>query len=893
MSSPLPPYSPKTLETPIYQRWLGANCFAPASDTAKRVERAGESFCIVIPPPNVTGVLHLGHAWDSTLQDILTRWMRMEGRNTLWLPGTDHAGIATQWMVERQLQEEGNSKEEIGREAFMERAWDFKNASHGSIRKQLECLGVSCDWSRERFTLDETLSKAVRRVFVQLYHEKLIYRGLRMVNWSPALRSAVSDLEVLHKEVKGHLWSFMYPFADGGKIAGQKGIVIATTRPETMLADGAVAVHPDDERYRAMVGKYVTIPLANRDIPIITDGYVKPEFGSGAVKISPAHDFNDFEVGQRAKLPFITVMDETGTMAGKGVPTPYQGLDRQAARKQMLYDLKAKGLLVKTETLTHSVGHCSRSGVTVEPRISEQWFVSVDGMAKTALQAVHSRQIELLPQFQEKIFAEWMENIHDWCISRQLWWGHQIPAWHCAKCQQYSVVENAPSVCEHCQSSQITQATDVLDTWFSSALWPFSTMGWPENTQDLQSFYPTSVLVTGYDILFFWVARMAMMGLKCIPEHPPFHQVLLHGLLRDEKGVKMSKTKGNGLDPVEVVEEYGADALRMALAVGTVLGQDLSLGMNAVEAMRNFANKLWNAARFVLGYRGHMEQPKALEHMVLSDYDTWLLTRLNLACAAVRQNLEQRRFNEAAKAVYAFVWDEFCDWGLEAAKPILNGQDSLAAQASYATLHHCLQNTLRLLHPFMPYVTEALWGHLMPKDGFVMLQSYPKGVTAKDLSTSQRETAQNIAHANRFVSALRTLRSENHVAPKARVEVLVLSESPTLLKTLDQQQTIVCAMAGASTILPVTVAPTQKSWIKQIGRGFSVYIKLPQASLQAQKARIQKDAAKLDQKITPLQMKLNNPEFVEKAPAAVVEKTRQKLAELQAQHAQLHAALHP
>jgi valyl-tRNA synthetase len=884
-------YDPSAIELKWYSYWLDNKLFAPPMGSGQ------EPFCIVIPPPNVTGSLHMGHAWDNTVQDVLIRWARMEGRNALWIPGTDHAGIATQWMVERMLRQEGTSKERIGREAFLRRTWEFKEESHGTIVGQLRRLGVSTDWSRERFTLDDGLSRAVRRVFVTLHRQGLIYRAYRMVNWSPGLLSAISDLEVEHREVEGHLWHFRYPLADG---SGH--VTVATTRPETMLGDTAVAVHPDDARYRALVGKSVRLPLAEREIPIIADAYVDPAFGSGAVKITPGHDPNDFEIGKRHDLPVLTVMAEDASMNDE-VPAPYRGLDRFAARKRVVADLEAAGLLAKVEKHKHALGYCQRSGQVVEPRVSTQWFVNIRPLAEKAIAAVEDGRIRMVPDYQKKIFFEWMHNIEDWCISRQLWWGHRIPVWYCDACGEVIVSEEDVSACPKCGAAAPRRDEDVLDTWFSSGLWPFSTMGWPDETEDLRTFYPTAVLVTGYDILFFWVARMIMLGLWFM-DAEPFHEVLLHGLLRDEHGEKMSKTKGNGLDPLEMIDKYGADALRFTLAAGTVPGRDMSLPEAGIEGNRNFINKVWNATRFVLGHTERLGAPAALADVRPGRFDRWIVARLYEVAAETRGYLEQRRLNEACRALYGFVWHEFCDWYVELTKPALAGEQGPAAQAAaLATLHHVLGEALKLLHPLMPFVTEELWQALPGRTGAagdsIMVQTYPRpealaqlqgagGAWGEDLDGAVREARQIID----VIQTVRTVRGESNVKPKQKIDVTIVSEDGTLPAVIERERPMVVTLAGIGQMDFATRFAEREGYGHGVGQGFEVYLSLAGLiDVDAERTRIGKELEKTEARIRQLAGKLDNPAFVDKAPPAVVEKSRAELAALESQLAKLNESL--
>jgi valyl-tRNA synthetase len=870
-------YTPSEIEGRWYPHWVRENLFAPDP----KAPRA--PFCIVIPPPNVTGSLHMGHAWDNTLQDILIRWKRMQGHQTLWIPGTDHAGIATQWMVEKALRQEGTSKEALGREAFLARVWKFKESAHDTIVGQLRRLGISCDWGRERFTLDAGLSCAVRRVFVSLYREGLIYRDLRIVNWSPGILSAISDLEVDHKTIAGKLWHFRYPLRDGGG-----HIVVATTRPETMLGDTAVAVHPEDERYRGLVGRTVVLPLVGRELPIVADGMVDPAFGSGAVKITPGHDPNDFLLGKRHNLPVLTILHDDARLNDE-VPPPYRGLDRFVARKRVVADLEALGLVEKVEEHQMAVGVCSRSGAIVEPRVSRQWFVRIQPLADEALRAVRERSIALLPEFQEKIYFEWMNNIQDWCISRQLWWGHRIPVWYCA-CGEVIVSEEDVARCPKCGSERLEMDQDVLDTWFSSGLWPFSTMGWPEPTEDLKTFYPTSVLVTGYDILFFWVARMVMLGLKFMGQ-VPFHQVLLHGLLRDQHGEKMSKTKGNGIDPLEMIDKYGADALRFTLAAGTVLGQDLVLQESSIEGHRNFINKIWNAVKFALGHAerlGPAGRPPA-EH--LGRFDRWILGRARQVAGEVHGYLEQRRFNEACRVLYAFVWHELCDWYLEISKPMLFGERGAPAQAAaHATLHAVLGDALKLLHPFMPFVTEELWQALGRGPDSIMVQPYP----AADGAPPEEPALGQAQRVIELIETARTVRGENGIKPRQKIALVVSSPDAALRALLDDEESRVAiqTLVATESLAVVAAHGKQQGEAHGVGNGFEVFIPLADLiDVGAERQRIGKEADRTRALIERLAGKLANPAFTEKAPAEVVDKNRAELAALREQLGQLSDSL--
>ena len=871
-------YIPSDIESKWYERWMAQNLFAPSMDTG------AQPFCIVIPPPNVTGSLHMGHAWDNAIQDILIRWKRMQGKNTLWIPGMDHAGIALQWMVEQNLRDRGQTKEDIGREKFLEEAWAFKEASHGTIANQLQRMGVSCDWSRERFTLDEGLSRAVRRVFVRLYQEGLVYRDDRMVNWCPRCLTAISDLEVNYKEHDSFMYHFRYPMLDGDGY-----VAIATTRPETMLGDGAVAVHPDDERYKDKVGKIVLLPLVDRELPIIADFHPDPEVGSGAVKITAAHDPDDFEVAKRHNVPLIFIMEEDGRMSDH-LPERYRNQDRFEARKRVIEDLEKLGLLDKTERHVHAVGHCSRCDTVIEPRVSLQWFVNMKEMARASVIAVQEKRIELLPEFQEKIFYEWMNNIRDWCVSRQLWWGHRIPAWYCRACNEIVVSEEEVTACTACGAEELEAETDVLDTWFSSGLWPFSTMGWPEDTEELGIFYPTSVLVTGYDILFFWVARMAMLGIKFM-EEIPFHQVLLHGLLRDANGEKMSKTKGNGLDPLEMIDVYGADALRFTLTSGTVLGRDMVLQESTIEGHRNFINKIWNATRFTLGHMEKLGMPAEPDRDSLSMFDKWLLHRLQSVAGLTTRMLDQRRFNEAANTLYQFVWHELCDWYVEIVKPVLYGDEGAAKQnAALFTLHHSLCAALKLLHPIMPFVTEELWARLEPEGGSIMVQPYPE----EDEGWKFPEQAALAGQVIDFVQTVRTVRGENGVKPRDKVDVIAVFEEAhkVFADNIAAEREVIDSLAGIAELTLADAFEKGEGYGHGVGDGYEVFLSLAGLIDVAQeRTRIGRELERTQGKIGKLTAKLENSNFLEKAPAAVVEKNRAELATLQTQLAKLNEGL--
>ncbi|MBQ9402688.1 MAG: valine--tRNA ligase, partial [Clostridia bacterium] len=746
-------FSPQEIEAGLYQAWEDAGAFVAHREEGKK------PFTIVMPPPNITGQLHMGHAMDCILQDAPVRYHRMKGDPTLWLPGTDHAAIATEVKIVEAMRKEGLSKKQLGREAFLERAWNWKKEYGGRIVHQQRKMGVSCDWSRERFTMDEGCSKAVREVFVRLYEKGLIYRGQRMINWCPACRSALSDAEVEYKEQASHLWHIRYPGADGSE-----GVVVATTRPETMLGDTGVAVNPADERYTDLVGKKVILPIMNKEIPVVADDYVEMEFGTGAVKMTPAHDPNDFEVAQRHDLEIITVTNDDGTMnenAGK-----YAGMGPLECRKAVVEELERLGLLVKIEDYSHNVGFCYRHGDTpVEPRLSEQWFVKMKPLAEPAIAAVKEGKTRFVPDRFSKIYYNWMENIRDWCISRQLWWGHRIPAWYCDDCGEMSVSRTDLTACPKC-GGKVHQDEDVLDTWFSSALWPFSTLGWPDQTEDLRYFYPTSMLVTGYDIIFFWVARMIFSGIENMGE-TPFETVLIHGLVRDELGRKMSKSLGNGVDPLEVVEEYGADALRFSLVMGVSPGNDTRYSKDKVEAARNFANKVWNASRFVLM---NVNERKAFDPAKLETADKWILTRLQEAIRDVSDHMEDGDFGLAATKIYDFAWSEFCDWYIELSKSRLLGEDGESKETVKGVLLFVLENLLKLLHPFMPFLTEQVYKYLPDSEGFLMLQKWPEYEEGLVFA----EDEQKMQGVMEIIRSIRNLRSEMNVAPSKRTRLMLL-----------------------------------------------------------------------------------------------------------------------
>lgn len=838
-------------------------------------------FSIVIPPPNITGRLHIGHAFNNTLQDILTRWKRMQGFNALWQPGTDHAGIATQNVVERQLHDEGTDRQALGREEFVKRVWRWRNESGGTINEQLKKLGSSLDWERDRFTMDEGLSKAVREVFVTLYEEGLIYKGDYIINWCPRCHTALSDLEVEHEDKQGHLYHLKYPFKES-----DGSLIIATTRPETMLGDTAVAVNPEDERYTEFKGKTLILPIVNREIPLIEDSYVDTSFGTGALKVTPAHDPNDFEIGRRHKLDSVNVMDPSGFMNAEAGPA-YQGMDRFECRKKLVEDLKSQGILLKIEDLTHSVGHCYRCKTVVEPYLSRQWFVKAGPLAEPAIKAVREGQIKIVPKFWENTYFEWMENIRDWCISRQIWWGHQIPAWTCQDCEEIQVSRETPENCSACSSKNLEQDTDVLDTWFSSALWPFSTLGWPEQTESLKRFYPTSVLCTGFDILFFWVARMIMMGMKFMGD-VPFRHVYIHALIRDAEGQKMSKTKGNVIDPLAVMQEYGTDALRFTLAAFAAQGRDIKLAEDRIEGYRNFCNKLWNASRFVFmnleGYEGNCQLD---EHSEKSIADQWILSRLNSTTQEVNHALENFKFNDAALAVYKFIWNEYCDWYIELAKSRLQkeGAEKTVAQN---VLVHVLEASLKLLHPFMPFITEEIWQKLPKKGDSIMISAFPEYDAAK----SDKDVEEGMGKVMEVITGVRNVRGEMNLNPGLKLNVLIKTRHAELEATLKKHSGFICELARVDQITIGPDIPKPKVSASSVLGDMDLIIPLEgMMDFEEERNRIEKELKKIEKDLIFLDKKLSNPNFVKKAPADVIEKDEKRKTTLSEKQAKLEIHL--
>ncbi|MDR6226436.1 valine--tRNA ligase [Desmospora profundinema] len=852
-------YNPREAEEKWYDFWLEGGFFQAGKDPNKK------TYTIVIPPPNVTGNLHIGHALNNTLQDVLIRWKRMKGYDALWLPGMDHAGIATQARVEARLREEGVSRHELGREKFLEHVWDWKEHYALAIREQWRKMGLSLDYSRERFTLDEGLSKAVREVFVRLYEKGLIYRGQYIINWDPQARTALSDIEVIHKEVEGKLYHMEYPLKNGNG-----HIRVATTRPETMLGDTAVAVHPEDERYRHLVGQTVVLPVIGREIPIVADEHVDPAFGSGAVKITPAHDPNDFEIGQRHDLPHVLVMDETGTMNDQA--GPYEGLDRFECRKRIVKDLKEAGVLVQVETHVHSVGHSERSGAVVEPYLSTQWFVKMKPLAERAIANTRSGEgVRFVPDRFEKIYSHWIENIRDWCISRQLWWGHRIPAWYCGDCGTMIVNRNDPDTCPQCGSVNLTQDDDVLDTWFSSALWPFSTLGWPDDTEDLKRYYPTDVLITGYDIIYFWVARMIFTALEFTDEKP-FRDVLITGLVRDAEGRKMSKSLGNGVDPMEVIEKYGADAMRFMLSTGGTPGNDQRFRWERVESARNFANKIWNASRFALM---HLEGMKAQDLKLegpFSTADRWILHRLNETTAEVTRQLNRYDFGEAGQVLYRFIWDDMCDWYIEWAKLPLYGEDEEAKQTTRAVLAHVLDQSLRLLHPFMPYLTEEIWQYLPVEGKSISVAAWPQRNDAYESPDSVREMKLLIE----AIRLIRNIRAEMEVPPKKEVDLLVKGDEE-VLAIFRRNEAAIHRLSGVGRMEASPDLERPARAMSGVVTGAELFLPLEGLiDVEQTVAKLEAEWKKWDREVKRVEGKLSNANFVHKAPASIVEEERKK-----------------
>jgi len=854
-------YNPKEVEDKTYAYWQEKGYFKP------EVNPDGEPFTIVMPPPNITGQLHMGHAFDGTLQDVLVRYKRMDGYSALWLPGTDHASIATEVkVVDKLREEEGKTKQDIGREAYLERAWDWALTYKTRITDQLKKLGASCDWSRERFTMDEGCSHAVNEAFVNLYEKGLIYKGSRIINWCPNCKTALSEAEVEYAEQQGHLWHIRYPLAD------EKGyLVVATTRPETMLGDSGVAVNPEDERYSHLVGKNVMLPLLNKKIPIVADDYVDMKFGTGAVKMTPAHDPNDYEVGLRHNLEQIRVINDDGTMnelAGK-----YQDMDRYDCRVAVVQDLEELGLLEKIEDHQHNVGECYRCGTTVETMTSEQWFVKMKPLAQPALDAVRNRETVFVPDRFSKIYNNWLENIHDWCISRQLWWGHRIPAYYCGDCGEMIVAKEAPTICPKCGRSHITQDEDVLDTWFSSGLWPFSTLGWPENTADLKKFYPTSVLVTGYDIIFFWVARMIFMGILEMGE-VPFKYVYIHGLVRDSQGRKMSKSLGNGIDPLELIETYSADALRFTIITGNSSGNDIRWQDEKVESSRNFLNKIWNAARFVLMNLDEDIMDKkevALAH--LENTDKWILSRMNTIVQEVNHNMDKYELGIAASKIYDFTWNEYCDWYIELVKPRLYGDEDKTKVSAQYTLRVVLDTILRLLHPFIPFITEEITSYLPGMTGDIMVAKWPHFNNDYVFTKDEKE----VVFLMEAIRSIRNIRAEMNVPNSKKSQLFMISENNERLTLMKSSLDYFQKLASVSSVLVITKENVQDNYVSAAVEDLELYINLDElVDKEKEIARLETEKKKLEQEIERVNKKLSNKGFTDKAPEKVIEGEREK-----------------
>jgi valyl-tRNA synthetase len=881
-------YNPQEVESKTYKWWEEMGYFK-AQDLSTK-----PPYSIILPPPNVTGFLHLGHALDHTIQDLLIRWKRMSGFNAMWLPGTDHAGIATQSVVEKELKKQNITRHSLGRNAFVEKVWEWKHQYGNRIYDQMRKLGDSCDWDRATFTLDEGVSKAVRKVFVQLYKKGWIYKGQRLVNWSTPLESAISDLEVEFQQVKGTLYHITYPLEDGSG-----ALTVATTRPETMLGDTAVCVNPEDDRYKSLVGKRVILPLLNKPIKIIADNYVDPKFGSGVVKMTPAHDFNDYKIGKAHKLEFINILEKNGMLNENA--GPYKGLKVQEARKRVVEDLKALNFIVKEEPYVHSVGHCSRTGAVVEPFLSEQWFMKMDKLATPAKRVVESGSLKFEPESWTKVYLHWMNIIEDWCISRQLWWGHQIPAWHCTNCDHVTVAEQTPHACENCAATTgLKQDEDVLDTWFSSALWPFSTMGWPEKTETLKTFYPTTYLITGHDIIFFWVARMIMMGLEFMGDIP-FRTVYIHGLVRDSQGRKMSKSLGNSVDPVEMIEKHGADALRFSFLAHLYSGKDFKFSEQRLEGYRNFMNKIWNAARFVLSnlqdFKAPTEGVKALpKKAALTAYDQWIIYTLGEVEKKVETALENDRYSEAAQALYQFVWNQYCDWYIEFTKPILQGPKTEERETTQLVLAQVLNRIVRLLHPFTPFISEEIYQKLPIKGTACIVDEYPTARKDKDFLAFGSETAATeVEVVKEVIAAIRNIRGENRISPaqtlNVRLDVVddkaqkLLSENKNTLMTLGRLSQLDIGTEG--NLAKCAVAPVK---VKDIG----VKVVIPLEGLvdfDEEIKRIQKTIEKLNKDVTLLTNKLSNEKFVKNADEDVVAADRELLENAKVQLVQLEESL--
>ena len=853
-------YDPKAMEDRIYGEWLEKKYFHA------EVDRSKKPFTIVMPPPNITGKLHMGHALDNTLQDILIRYKRMQGYNALWIPGTDHASISTEVKVINQLKSEGIDKNELGREGFLKRTWEWREEYGRTIVDQLKKIGSSCDWDRERFTMDEGCSKAVQEVFLRLHKKGYIYKGSRIINWCPVCKTSISDAEVEHEEQAGHFWHINYPIKGSDKL-----VEIATTRPETLLGDSALAVNPDDERYKDIVGKTVILPLVGREIPVIADAYVDKEFGTGVVKITPAHDPNDFEVGKRHNLPEINILNDDATINENG--GKYAGMDRYEARKVMVEELKEQGLLVKVVDHVHNVGTHDRCGTTVEPMIKQQWFVKMEEMAKPAIEAIKNGDLTFVPERFDKTYLHWLENIRDWCISRQLWWGHRIPAYYCDDCGEIVVDREMPKVCPKCGGTHFTQDPDTLDTWFSSALWPFSTLGWPEKTEDLDYFYPTDVLVTGYDIIFFWVIRMVFSGYeqtgKC-----PFHHVLIHGLVRDSLGRKMSKSLGNGIDPLEIIDQYGADALRFTLVTGNAPGNDMRFYMERVEASRNFANKIWNASRFIMMNIEKAEVPEAMDPSELTGADKWILSKVNTLAQDVTANMDKFELGIAVQKLYDFIWEEFCDWYIEMVKPRLYNEEDQTKAAALWTLKTVLTNALKLLHPYMPFITEEIYRNLTGEES-IMISAWPE---FKEEWSFQKEEAE-VELIKEAVRSIRNVRSSMNVPPSKKAHVIVVSEKPEVRGVFEGSKAFFGTLSYAS---QVTVQEDKsgigEDAVSALIPDAAVYMPFAElVDLEKEIERLKKEEERLTKELARVNGMLSNEKFISKAPQSKIDEEKEKL----------------
>ena len=852
-------YDPSSIEDRTYAKWMGRKYFHT------EVDRSKKPFTIVMPPPNITGKLHMGHALDNTLQDILIRYKRMQGYAALWVPGTDHASISTEVKVINKLKEEGIDKNELGREGFLKRTWEWREEYGRTIVEQLKKIGSSCDWDRERFTMDEGCSEAVLEVFTRLYEKGYIYKGSRIINWCPVCHTSISDAEVEHEEQAGHFWHINYPIADGSGY-----VEIATTRPETLLGDTAVAVNPDDDRYKHLIGKTLKLPLTDREIPVIADPYVDKEFGTGCVKITPAHDPNDFEVGRRHNLAEINIMHDDATINCPG--SKYDGMDRYEARKAMGADLDAQGLLVKVVDHVHNVGTHDRCGTTVEPMIKQQWFVKMEEMAKPAIEAIKNGDLTFVPERFDKIYLHWLENIRDWCISRQLWWGHRIPAYYCDDCGEIVVSKTAPEVCPKCGCKHLTQDPDTLDTWFSSALWPFSTLGWPKNTEDLEYFYPTDVLVTGYDIIFFWVIRMVFSGYeqtgKC-----PFHHVLIHGLVRDSLGRKMSKSLGNGIDPLEIIDKYGADALRLTLVTGNAPGNDMRFYMERVEASRNFANKVWNASRFIMMNMEKAEIPEQIDLNTLTDADRWILSKVNSLAKEVTANMDNFDLGIAVQKIYDFIWEEFCDWYIEMVKPRLWNDDDATKGAALWTLKHVLINALKMLHPYMPFITEEIFCNLSDEES-IMISSWPEYKEEWNFEAEEKA----IETIKEAVRGIRTVRTSMNVPNSKKATVYVVSDNAEIRDIFEHGKVFFAALGFASEVLvQADKTGIAEDAVSALLPEAAIYMPLAElVDIEKERERLQKEVKRLEGELARVNGMLNNEKFVSRAPEAKIQEERDK-----------------